>query len=388
MPDTVPLAPSAPLDAAARESRQIADQPPNPRTVALTVLTLLAVFYTLYFAAGFLLPLLLAVVLDLLLAPAKRLLTDRLHLPGMLAALLLIVALFAVVCALVVALSLPASNWVGKIPDSLKQLQERFGSLSGPIEFARHGIEQVTNILQPKPPAGQQVVTVQQSPALGGVGLTILLGTRAALGQVFTLAVMLLFLLADGDTLLRRLVEIMPGFGEKRMVVEVATEVERNISSYLVTVTAMNLLVGLANGASMWLLGMPDPLLWGTLAFLLNYIPILGPFAGMVIFFFVGLFSAPSIWKALLPPSIYLLAHIAEGESITPLLLARRFTLNPVLVILSLFFWDWLWGVAGAFMAVPLLAILKVVSDRIPALAPLGHLLGGPPARKRGDAAG
>ena len=124
---------------------------------------------------------------------------------------------------------------------------------------------------------------------------------------------------------------------------------------------------------------MPDPLLWGTLAFLLNYIPILGPFAGIVIFFFVGLFSKPTLWLALIAPAIYLGIHTLEGETVTPMLLARRFTLNPVLVILSLFFWDWLWGVPGAFLSVPLLAIAKIVADRIPALTPFGHLIGGAP---------
>jgi predicted PurR-regulated permease PerM len=117
-------------------------------------------------------------------------------------------------------------------------------------------------------------------------------------------------------------------------------------------------------------------LLWGTLAFLLNYIPILGPLAGMVIFFFVGLFSTNGIWPALLPPAVYLVIHILEGESITPMLLARRLTLNPVLVIVSLFFWDWMWGVAGAFLAVPMLAVLKIICDHIEPLMPIGHLLG------------
>jgi predicted PurR-regulated permease PerM len=217
---------------------------------------------------------------------------------------------------------------------------------------------------------------------MGGMGLSILNGTRAALGQVLTLGVVLFFLLASGDGLLRSLVEILPTFGDKRRVVEIANEIERNISGYLATITMMNVFVGLANGISMYLLGMPDPLLWGVVAFLLNYIPILGPVTGIVIFFFVGLFSSPSLLMALLPPAIYFGVHVIEGETVTPMLLARRFTLNPVLVIVALFFWDWLWGVPGAFLAVPLLAITKIVCDRIPSLTPLGHLLGA--SRKTG----
>ncbi len=353
---------------------------PDARTVALVILAVLAVFYTLYAAAEILLPLLLAVVLTLLLAPARRLLTERLRLPAMLAALLLIVLLFAVILGVASALIVPASSWVAKAPQSLDELQHRLGFLGQPVKFVRHGMDQIEQAMQGPPAAGQQrVVAVQQQSGFGGVGASVLQGTRAVLGEGFTLAIMLFFLLAAGDSLLRRLVEILPSFREKRRAVEIAGEIERNISGWLLTITVMNLLVGIANGVQMWLLGMPDPLLWGTLAFLLNYIPILGPFTGIVIFFFVALFSLPTVWQAAIPPLIYLVIHTLEGETVTPLLLARRFTLNPVLVIVSLFFWDWLWGVPGAFLSVPLLAIAKTVADRVPGLTPLGHLLGGAP---------
>ena len=366
--------------------QEMARAHPDARTIALVTLAVLAVFYTLYFAAGILLPLLFAIVLTLLLAPLGRWLTERLRLPSMLAALLLIVLLFAVIAAVAFVLALPASNWIGRAPDMLQQLQHRLGFLSEPIGFLRHGVDQAQQVLQSAPPPGQQTVAVRSSSGFGSVGMSVLQGTRAAMGEFFTMAIMLFFLLSAGDSLLRRLVEILPGFGDKRQVVEIAGEIERNVSGWLLTITAMNLLVGVANGVQMWLLGMPDPLLWGTLAFLLNYIPILGPFTGIVIFFFVGLFSKPALWQALIAPAIYLAIHTIEGETVTPLLLARRFTLNPVLVILSLFFWDWLWGVPGAFLSVPLLAIVKIVADRIPVLTPLGHLIGGP--RRGGTGAG
>ena len=139
----------------------------------------------------------------------------------------------------------------------------------------------------------------------------------------------------------------------------------------------MNLLVGVANGLSVWAFGLPDPLLWGTVAFLLNYIPILGPLTGMVVFFFVGpVYIFSGVAWALAPAGVYLMIHMLEGETITPMLLARRFTLNPLLVIASLMFWDWLWGITGALLAVPLLAVTKIVCDNIDVLTPLGHLMG------------
>jgi predicted PurR-regulated permease PerM len=194
---------------------------------------------------------------------------------------------------------------------------------------------------------------------------------------------LLFFFLSSSDSLLRRFVEILPHFDDKRRAVSIVSDIEDNISRYLTTISAMNLLVGVLAGLAVWLLGMPDPLLFGTLAFLLNYIPIIGPLTGMTIFFFVGVFTFSTIWRALIPPGVYLAIHVLEGETITPMLLARRFTLNPVMVISSLMFWDWLWGIPGAFLSMPLLAVTKIVCDHIETLAPLGHILGGSGAKAK-----
>jgi predicted PurR-regulated permease PerM len=236
------------------------------------------------------------------------------------------------------------------------------------------------------PAAPQQPAPASPGSSMGsgaGMGLSVIAGTRSFLGQAMTLLIVLFFLLADGDTLLRRFVEILPGLPEKIQAVQIATEVNRNISGYLATITMMNVAVGIANGLSVWAFGLPSPLLWGTLAFLLNYIPILGALTGMVIFFFVGLFTFSNVIWALAPSGVYLLIHILEGETITPMLLARRFTLNPLLVIAALMFWDWLWGVAGALLAVPLLAAFKILCDNVPALTPIGHLLGAEPGKRK-----
>jgi len=371
-----------PADAEITEAqRQMAATHPSASTVALVILTAIAILGVLYTAADIIVPFVLALVLNLLLSPAKRFLCNRLRLPAALASVLLIFALFSVVGAIATAISLPASNWVSRAPEALPKLQEKIGSLRQPLEYVENGYAKLGHLFEQQGGAEEQnqqkTVAVQQSSGLGGVGLTVLANTRAFVGQLFTIVALLFFLLWAGDTLLRSLVEIMPRFGQKRRVVEIADQVERSISGYLATITMMNAFVGLANGVSAWAFGLPDPLLWGTLAFLLNYIPILGPFVGMVVFFVVGLFTFSVLWWALVPPGVYLLIHILEGETITPMLVANRFTLNPVLVIVSLFFWDWMWGVIGALLAVPLLAICKILCDNIPALTPLGHILGG-----------
>jgi predicted PurR-regulated permease PerM len=363
--------------------------------VCLIILTMLAVLYTLFFAAAIILPFVLALVLALVLGPAMRLLNRRLRIPRMIAALLLIVALFSVVGAMGYALSVPASGWIAKAPQSLPALVDKLRFLERPIQLMQHGVQQLQNLMSqsgdqpdaqnaPRPgPAAPQSSNVGGS--LMGIGSSVLQGGRAFLGEGFTLMLLLFFFLASSDSLLRRFVEILPHFDEKRRAVSIVTEIEDNISRYLLTITLMNALVGLFAGLAVWLLGMPDPLLFGTLAFLLNYIPIIGPVTGMVIFFFVGVFTFPSIWQAFIPAGIYLGIHVLEGETITPMLLASRFTLNPVMVISSLMFWDWLWGIPGALLSMPLLAVTKIVCDHIEWLMPLGHLLGGSSAKSKAD---
>jgi predicted PurR-regulated permease PerM len=202
-------------------------------------------------------------------------------------------------------------------------------------------------------------------------------GTRAALEGLVTTSVVLFFMLMQGDTFLRRGVEILPNFEHKRRAVEISQQVEADMSIYLLTIIGMNAAVGLAVGAAMWFCGMGDPVLWGALAFILNFVPILGPLTGVALFVLAGFMRYDDIGQALLPGAIYLGVHVLEGELVTPSLLARRFTINPVAVILSLVFWYWLWGVPGAILAMPMLATTKIFCDRIRPLKAIGHFLEG-----------
>ena len=357
--------------------------------VCLIILTLLAIIYTLYFAAGIILPFVLALVLAMVLGPAMRLMNRRLHIPRMIAALLLISCAVqrrggAGLCAIGSRFCLDCqSSAVAAHLDGQAELSPK----ADPADGARRAAAAKCDVAERQAPVEQPVVTVKQrsdiSSHILGIGSTVLAGGRAFLGQGFTVMLLLFFFLASSESLLRRFVEILPHFDDKRRAVSIVTEIENNISQYLLTISMMNALVGLLNGVAVWLLGMPDPLLFGTLAFLLNYVPVLGPVTGVVIFFFVGVFTFPSIWQAFIPAAIYLGIHILEGETITPMLLARRFTLNPVMVISSLMFWDWLWGIPGALLSTPLLAVTKIVCDHIEVLTPLGHLLGATPAAQK-----
>jgi len=346
----------------------------NPRSVGVLILATLAIIYTLYVGQELLLPITLALLLKLLLRQPMRFLTRRLQLPDPIAALLVMLAVFGTMALIILTVSIPASGWISKAPEGLALLQEKLAALRHPIEAFQHVLHGLENVTAPAAPkAGVQTVTVQQDSGLLGV---IFSNTALTLSRTFTAIVVLFFLLSSGDRLLLGLIEVMPRFQEKRRVVEIVAEIEDNVGTYLLTITLMNALVGVAVGAAMWLCGLGDPLLWGTAAFLLNYIPILGPLAGIAMFFVAGLLSLEWPWHALLPAALYTLIHLVEGETITPMLLATRFTLNPVLVIVSLFFWHAIWGIPGAFLAVPILAMVKIICDRVEALQPLAHIIG------------
>lgn len=346
--------------------------PQDPRLIMQAGLLFLAVMTALYFAREIILPILLAFILKLLLQPGMRVL-ERLRVPRLLAALLLIAALFGLVAMIGMMLSAPAAEWIAKLPESMPRLHDRLSFVMEPLDSLRRFLHQAERFAQtgsvPAPPAPK--------PPAPDLSDTVFTGTRAFAAGLFTMMLLLFFLLLSGDTFLRKLVEILPRFRDKRQAVDISQQIERDISAYLVTITIMNAAVGIATGLLMWGLGLGNPLLWGTIAFLLNYVPILGPTAGIVLFAAIGLMSFDTLWAALLPAILYLVIHLVEGETVTPMLLARRFTLNPVLVMMSLIFWDWMWGVPGAILAVPMLAIAKIICDRIRPLAPFGHFLGG-----------
>jgi predicted PurR-regulated permease PerM len=326
-------------------------------------------FYTMYFTREILIPIFFAFVLNLLLQPVMRILT-RLHVPRAIAALLMILLFFGVVGGVGASISSPAAEWIAKAPESMTRLEQRLYFLKKPLAQLQDATKRVEELTQTN---RKQVTVAVTSQALDSV---LMLSTQSFVVGLGVTVVLLFFLLVAGDMFLRRLVEILPKLSNKKQLVEISQEIERNISGYLFTITLMNAAVGLFTGLAAYLFGMSDPILWGVAAFLLNYLPIFGPLLGTGMLLLAGLVTFDTVWQAALPAAAYLLIHIVEGETITPMLLARRFTLNPVLVIISIVFWYWMWGVAGALLAVPLLATFKIICDRIRSLAALGHFLG------------
>ena len=345
--------------------------PSDPKVIFLGGLFVLAVLVAAYIASDIVLPLVFAIVLKLLLQPALRIL-EGLHIPRTIASLLLILALLGTIVGLGTVISGPARTWAGKLPEGIPRLQERLSFMREPIDTLQRFLQQVEDFGGTEPSPNAAPLT--QGPTLLSKLFT---GVRHFASGFFTTVLFLFFLLVSGDIFLHRLVEILPRFRSKRQVVEISQQIESDVSAYLVTITIMNAAVGIATALAMWLTGVGDPILWGTVAFLLNYVPILDTAMGVLIFLLAGLLSHDTLWQALLPAGLYFGFHLIEGETLTPMLLARRFTLNPVLVIISLAFWFWMWGIPGAIFSMPMLAITKIICDRLQPLAAFGHFLEG-----------
>jgi predicted PurR-regulated permease PerM len=381
MPDTVPPRSDADLASAEPIGAEAVEVEPSRlerleklRTIFLGGLLALAVLAASYAAAAIVLPILLAFVLNLVFRPVLRLLL-RARLPQPLAALIIVLSLVALFVAAAVLLSGPISSWIGRLPETLPRIEQRLSFMSRPIKSLQGALDHIESLAAGGAAAGQH-----GAPQAAGQGTPLVQKILAQVWLVadaaFTTLVALFFILISGETFLRRLVEIVPRFQDKRQLVDIAQEIEADLSVYLGTITMMNAAVGVATGTVAALCGLGDPLLWGTLAFLLNYVPILGPTTGVILFFIAGIVTLDPLWLAFVPAGLYLLIHVAEGETITPMLLAHRFTVNPVLIMIGVFFWYWMWGVVGAILATPLLAITKIICDRIEPLQPVGHFIG------------
>ncbi len=200
-------------------------------------------------------------------------------------------------------------------------------------------------------------------------GSMLLAGTQAFMLSAFSVVILVFFLLASGDLLLRKVVKITPSLRDKIKAVEIARTVEREVGRYLLTLTGINLGLGVATALAMFALGMPNALLWGAMAFALNFIPYLGATITMAILTIVAVLTFDQLGHAVLVPAVFLAITTLEGQILQPFVIGRSFSVNPVLVFLSLLFWGWMWGIAGMLMAVPILVTFKVLCAHIESLA-------------------
>jgi predicted PurR-regulated permease PerM len=342
----------------------------DARHVALVGLFLLAVFYTLHLAQAFFLPVVLAILLDFLLSPVVRALR-KIGLPEPLGAAIVMLGLLAVLVIGVYRLAGPASEYIARAPESIETVREKLRAMRGSVEQVTDAAEQVERAAAGDEAQAQQV-------EIKGPSLTRQLfgGTTAVLSTATVVIFLTYFLLAAGDLFLQKLVGVLPQFKDKRVAVTIARETEAQISLYLFTTTLINIGVGVVTGIAVYLLGLPNAVLWGVVAAVLNFVPYVGAVANTVLLALAAFIAFEDTGRALLVPGTFLALNLIESNLITPTIYGNRMKLNTVALFVGLVFWWYIWGVPGAILAVPIMATLKIACDHIESLAPIGEFLG------------
>ena len=353
---------------AAEETAAIPEHPTRNRLLA--GILLLLVLYTCAAAAVLIVPLLLALLLSLMLAPAVRLLC-RWHLPRSLATLVVLLSTIMLVAMLLLSLAGPARAWMVQVPKSLARIELALSALRQPLLAATHAGEQIAELTNIGGDSKMQRV-VEAGPSRI---VQMLSATPAALASmVGTLLLTFIFLL-HGDALLRKFVELAPALHLKKDIVMATRSAQHELSTYILTIAAINTVFGLLTAAALWWLGVDNPLLWGGVAAFLNFAPFVGPMVTVALLIVVGFAHFDTPLAALSVPGVFLLLHLLEGQLVTPLIVGRRLALDPVMVFIALMLFGWLWGVAGLLLAMPLLSCMRIVAERIPAWNVLGKML-------------
>jgi predicted PurR-regulated permease PerM len=355
------------------------EPPPAPSSAAVAtkttpvqiVLIVLGTIAFLYFARPVILPVFLACVAGMTLKPLIRWLSYG-HIPPAISAAVVLCLLVAAVGIGSFQLGRPAMTWMNDAPAHMAELRQRVQRMFPRVARFSQAADAVNN-LGAAEEEQKKVTTVELKTSR--VPSTFINWTGTFLAGVCETLVLLYLILASGDLFLQKLVHVMPTFREKKNAVEISHEIQQNISNYLFSVSLINLGLGALVSGGLSLLGVPNAVMWGVLVAVLNFIPYFGPVAGILLLATVGLLTFDSLWKGLLPPAWYLLLHLLEANLITPVLLGRRFTLNPVVIFVSLIFWTWLWGVPGALLSVPILVSIKVICDRVPTMSSVSELL-------------
>lgn len=341
-------------------------------TWPLMVLAVLAIIGALYWGRDLIIPIFLAFFLSLLLRPVLRR-TRKLGVPDIASSFAVIFLVAMLFAAGLYSLVGQGTYWLAAAPDSIERVRRMVFTYAGPMDDlakateAFHSLTRTNNASTPLP------VVVQSQEAT----FTILGTSGHIIAAAIIVFVLAFFLLSFSDTLLKQAVESRPSFSQKRNVVELLYKVENGISRYLATITIINFGLGLVTGLTLWLVGIPNPFLWGVMVATMNYVPHVGAFACMAVLFVVGAVTQESLSWGLLVASVFALLTTAESYLVTPLVLSRSLQLSPLAVILFVLFWGWLWGIVGGLMAAPLLAVLKIICDQFEVLQPWGIMLSG-----------
>ena len=347
---------------------ELLQKPFDVGSIALTGLFILALFYTIYFMRSILLPIVLALLLSYLLRPIVRGLA-RLKIPLPVGSALILIGLLAVVSSGISALATPTVTWLQKAPAGLTELQRKLS----PVKRSVAQVTQATGEIEKLASTNAEIKTVEvkRHP----ITEMFFMRTPEFIASAVLSLILLYFLLVYDQAFIAKLVKLLPTFSDKKTAVAIAHDIESQVSRYLFTITAINACLGVAVGTVVGLLGLRNPVMWGVMVALLNFVPYLGALTGIICMTIGATLSFDSLGYALIFPAVYLAFGTLEGSFITPWIMGRSLTLNPVIILLSLTFWGWMWGIIGIILAVPILAAFKIFCAHIKPMEPLAEFL-------------
>jgi predicted PurR-regulated permease PerM len=319
----------------------------------------IALPFALRAGAEFFLPVTAALVIAIALVPLLEWL-ERRRVPSALAALMCIVLFLAVANIAVAAIVFPATEWFQQLPERVGQLRQTLAPLVEVYSDFEEFIDDIVREFGRSPSGAPQTVQVETPSTL----LQIIASSAPFAAIQMFFAVLVIFFFLSGWTRMRkRTITARASFGGAMTTARVIQQVVDATSTYLGTITIVNIGMGLVVALVLHLIGMPTPLMWGGIAAVLNYIPYLGPIASALLLVLGGLMTFADPWYALLPALSFVAIHLVEANFVTPMVVGRRLTINPLLILLSLSFWAWVWGTTGALLAVPLLIIFRTILD-------------------------
>lgn len=332
-------------------------------SISVIGLFVLAVLYTVHIAKPFLLPLVLALLVNFVFRPVHRRL-ERLHIPPVPAAAIILLLLATLLGAAVFNLVPAATGWAERLPESMQQAETNLRAIMAPVRKVSEVAEQVDELAEGDKPLFTTRVEVQEETWSDA----ILAATKDTVVYMIVTMILLFFILAYGGRVYK---ELTPRYQAWVLL----KRIDESVSSYLFTITVINASLGLCIGLAMYLLGMPNPVLWGVMGWLLNYIPYLGAIAGVGVVLFIAAVTFDILGKIILVPVSYFALTALEGNFVTPMVLGQRFTLNPIIIFVWVVFWGWIWGVPGMLIAVPLLMVVKIFCEQVPALNRVAKLM-------------
>ena len=334
--------------------------------VAILGIFLMMLAGVLYYAQDVFMPVVFSFVLALTLTPVVRFFEKR-RVPPAVTAIALALLITGGAAWAVTALVEPITNLVDSAPQIRTQVEEKLRAIREPVEAVIDAQEEIGDVATPTDENGEQEVrevTVKGPGILSSAAGSVLSG----LTTFVVIFVLVIFLLASGDMFYEKLVRSFDKLSDRKRALRTAYDMQREVSRYLFTITLINAGLGVAVGTVLWFLGMPQPYVWGAVAFVANFIPYIGAVLGMGAAGLVALVTFDTIGAAMLVPLGYFACTFLEGQFITPLIVGRRLQINAVVIFISVAFWAWMWGLVGAILAVPLLVIAKTIASHYPAL--------------------